>query len=199
LLEFFGIEVARRHLVLGAIAIALVIVAYGLILIQEAAARKLRTIDRKQMMADISDIAAKAASAVHSAHAHAAEYSPVLKDSATGVLSWFAPHFSFQGRLTRRQFVLMQFVVGLACAVIFGISNWLSDSFSSFSQGVGVFVFVLGVVLAFWLVLAAYAKRTRDTGIRVWWTLTLLVPPLNLAAIVFLFLVPTDEFAGRGY
>jgi hypothetical protein len=36
----------------------------------------------------------------------------------------------------------------------------------------------------------------RDTGVNAWWTLALLVPPLNVAAVAFLILVPSDEFKG---
>ncbi|MFY0312468.1 DUF805 domain-containing protein [Leisingera sp. D0M16] len=50
----------------------------------------------------------------------------------------------------------------------------------------------MGVVAA--VLLAFGVRRTRDTGVNQWWSLLVLVPPANLALMVFLLLVPTDEF-----
>ncbi|MBD3804974.1 MAG: DUF805 domain-containing protein [Thioclava sp.] len=57
---------------------------------------------------------------------------------------------------------------------------------------------VLAIGLTCWLLWAVSTRRTRDTGVTVWWVLALLVPPLNLAGLVFLLVVPSEEFAGRG-
>jgi uncharacterized membrane protein YhaH (DUF805 family) len=115
-----------------------------------------------------------------------------------GFVSWLTPHFSFLGRATRKQYILTQIAAGVGLGFVLVCASGLIDSSSSSSQGIGILLIVLATALVCWVVLAASAKRMRDTGITVWWVLALLVPALNFAAYAFLFLVPSDEFAGRG-
>ena len=78
------------------------------------------------------------------------------------------------------------------------VAEGLLDSRDLLFQSFGIVLVLVALGLVMWVVLAASAKRMRDTGVTDWWVLALLVPALNLAAYAFLFLVPTDEFEGRG-
>lgn len=113
-------------------------------------------------------------------------------------LAQIAQHFMLDGRLTRAQFLGTHLIVGVGLAFVLGLGLWLLDSSHSALTATGGMVIALGSVTSLWVLIAASAKRTRDTGVTVWWALTLLIPPVNLAATIYLFFVPTDEFAGRG-
>lgn len=109
-----------------------------------------------------------------------------------------ARSFRFAGRLSRIHFLIAQVIVGACFGIILQLGLWLLASSNSAVSSVGATVIGLGLIASIWVLAAACAKRTRDTGVTVWWALALLVPPVNLAASVFLLFVPTDEFAGRG-
>jgi uncharacterized membrane protein YhaH (DUF805 family) len=103
----------------------------------------------------------------------------------------FRRYFSFIGAVSRKEFLLTAIVIGAMSTVFLMLSFWL--------QGVvGGSLLFLTLLLSTWATWALSVKRTRDTGITVWWVLALLIPPVNLAAMAFLFLVPSNEFKGRG-
>jgi uncharacterized membrane protein YhaH (DUF805 family) len=110
----------------------------------------------------------------------------------------FSEVFSFSGRLDRRQFLITRFASHCGAGLLWLFGLWLLDLRSSVTDAVAMISLGLFTLLWLWINCAASAKRTRDTGVTVWWALTLLVPPVNLAATVFLYFVPSDEFAGRG-
>lgn len=107
-------------------------------------------------------------------------------------------YFSHVGRVTRRQYLITQIIAGVCLGVMFLVAAPMLNSWNAFLQGLGWVAITLSLALTCWVVVAASAKRMRDTGVTVWWVLTLLVPPLNLAAMAFLLLVPSDEFEGKG-
>jgi uncharacterized membrane protein YhaH (DUF805 family) len=106
--------------------------------------------------------------------------------------------FTFSGRLDRKQYLVTLFASAFGYVVFWFLGFWLFDFGETVTNALGVVMVATGTVLWFWINCAASAKRTRDTGVTVWWALALLIPPVNLAATIFLFFVPTDEFAGRG-
>lgn len=116
---------------------------------------------------------------------------PAVRERATEL-------FSFSGRLDRRQFLITRVASHCGVGLFWLLGLWLLDFRSTIAHGVAVIVLGLFTTLWLWVNCAASAKRTRDTGVTVWWALTLLVPPVNLAATIFLYFVPSDEFAGRG-
>ncbi|SFU21884.1 DUF805 domain-containing protein [Sedimentitalea nanhaiensis] len=94
--------------------------------------------------------------------------------------------FSFSGRASRMEYFICQVGVGIALFLGFLLLSELG-------------VLPLLVILSSVAILLAFGvRRTRDTGVNQWWFLLILVPPVNLAATVFLLLVPTDEFKGKG-
>lgn len=157
--------------------------------------RQAKSVDRQKMAATVRTMSSKAAS---SASAARAEYEPTLKSGFSSAHAFLAPHFSFSGRMARKPYVLTQVFVGFGVGLVWAVADLLSASRSSVSAGLGILLFVASLAIACWLAWATSVKRTRDTGVTVWWALTLLVPPLNVAALAFLLLVPSDEFAGRG-
>ncbi|WP_264212591.1 DUF805 domain-containing protein [Leisingera thetidis] len=96
--------------------------------------------------------------------------------------------FSFSGRSTRGEYLLCQ--IGTGVAMFLSLVLLLSEA--------GILPLI--VLLASAVILLAFGvRRTRDTGVSQWWFLLILVPPANLAMFVFLLLVPTDEFKGKGF
>jgi len=91
--------------------------------------------------------------------------------------------FDFSGRASRKEYVICQVLTGivLVIALVFLLNEWILTPL--------LLILLSGVSL-----LAFGVRRTRDTGVNQWWFLLILVPPVNLAVIVFLLLVPTDEF-----
>jgi uncharacterized membrane protein YhaH (DUF805 family) len=146
-------------------------------------------------VADLGDSTSKA---LRSVQVKAIGYSPVARQKARIALGWLNHHFSFQGTATRRQFILTQLTAGIGLGFVLPIGSSIFDSQSEFIQLLGIMVLMSGICAACWLVWAVSTKRTRDTGVTVWWVLTLLVPPLNVAAFIFMLLVPTNEFSGKG-
>lgn len=106
--------------------------------------------------------------------------------------------FSFKGKLRRKAFLLTQLLNAVCMMIGFFVATGMRDPDDGGFSASGIYIVVAVLVIGLWISWAASTKRTRDTGINVWWVLALLVPPLNLAAMVFLLLVPTDEFKGRG-
>ena len=151
--------------------------------------------DLQKLAETVRTMSSKAAS---SASAARAEYEPTLQSGLSSAHAFLAPYFSFSGRIARKQYVLTQVFVSFGLGLLWAVADLLSNSRSSASVGVGILLFVVSLAISCWLAWAASVKRTRDTGVTVWWALTLLVPPLNVAALGFLLLVPSDEFAGRG-
>lgn len=92
--------------------------------------------------------------------------------------------FSFEGRVMRREYWIAQIVTGI---VVLGSVIWIIVEPSHLTPW--LFMLISGVSL-----LAFGVRRTRDTGVNQWWFLLVLVAPVNLALLVFLLLVPTDEF-----
>ena len=126
------------------------------------------------------------------------DYGPVLANGVNKTQGWLAPHFSFQGTATKQQFILTQVITGIVLGLLLAVGGEMYASESGFIHLLGIVLIVAAICAACWVVWAVSAKRVRDTGVTVWWVLTLLVPPLNLATFVFLLLVPSNEFQGRG-
>lgn len=195
MIEVLGVSITRGHLLIGAVALTLVIIAWLLVIIQEYITRKIKGVDKRKLAEDIGKAAT---STLRSAGELATEYRPAVERSADRFLAWVSPYFSFKGIATRRQFAFSQIVIGSLLA----LSLWIAAAAGVVETGlvqavVFLFVFLMLISLV-WLLWAYSTKRMRDTGVTAWWVLALLVPPLNLAALVFLLLVPSNEFKGRG-
>ena len=122
---------------------------------------------------------------------------PILETVLKKTFIRLAPHFSFQGTATRKQFLLTQVVIGIILGFARGIGSSMFASWSDFIRLLGILLIIVAVCVTCWVAWAVSARRVRDTGVTVWRVLTLLVPPLNLATFVFMLLVPTNEFQGR--
>lgn len=194
-MEVLGVMITRGQITVGLIVLALAVIAWLLVLLQEAAARKLRSIDKKQAISDLGHGASKAFGAIQAETLH---YAPVAKRQTAAVWERVIPHFSFAGRMDRTQFIKSILAAAGCFLLLMSLGMWLLEFRGTLPDTLGVMVLVSGLLLYLWLSSAACAKRTRDTGVTVWWALALLIPPVNLAATIFLFFVPTDEFAGRG-
>lgn len=181
---------------LAAIACFLLALAWILVLLQEAIWRKLKNTDKKKLATDVTLASSNALLAIQ---AKTAEYAPVAQKAAMTTFTRLSPLFSFQGSSGRKSFLLTQIGVGLFLGLSVIVYAWLADSRSKASQNFGVAVILLAMMLSIWVLAAVSARRTRDSGVSVWWVLTLLIPPINLAATVFLFVVPTNEFTGKGF
>ncbi|MDP2519250.1 DUF805 domain-containing protein [Shimia thalassica] len=92
--------------------------------------------------------------------------------------------FSFSGRVTRKEYWIVQIATGV---VQLGSIVWLVID-ANYATPWLLLLVSMAVLLAFGV------RRTRDTGVNQWWFLLVLVAPVNLALLVFLLLVPTDEF-----
>ncbi|MFN3607017.1 MAG: DUF805 domain-containing protein [Cypionkella sp.] len=104
--------------------------------------------------------------------------------------------FLFTGNLKRKAFLFTQLLNAICMILGFIVTAGMMNPYDN--QLSTILLYIVVLVVGLWISWAACVKRTRDTGVNVWWVLALLVPPLNLAAMVFLLLVPTDEFKGRG-
>lgn len=158
-------------------------------------ARRIQQIDGRKLAANVSAIASGGASQTE---ALTSNYRPAVEAGLAKALGLMGPCFSFQGAASRKQFLLTQVASGFLLGIILGIGGSMYESWSNLLQLLGIFLIVGAICGECWIIGAVSAKRTRDTGITVWWVLTLLVPPLNFAMLVFLLLVPTNEFQGRG-
>lgn len=115
----------------------------------------------------------------------AADAGTALSDVTHGRLLPMTKYlFTFKGRVTRREYWITQIAIGI---VDLGSVIWIILEPYHFTPW--FLMLVSGVSL-----LAFGARRTRDTGVNQWWFLLVLVAPVNLALLVFLLLVPTDEF-----
>lgn len=127
-----------------------------------------------------------------------AERGPAIRKRSRRLLFDAMPYLSFTGVASRREYVLAHVFLAAFWASSFVVGVTVLDAEPIFFQFTGLLLLASSAALSLWLSWAVSARRTRDTGVTVWWVLTLLVPPLNLAAVVFLVLVPTNEFEGRG-
>lgn len=113
--------------------------------------------------------------------------SDVLKESGRKLGPILAYVFGFSGRVSRKEYLITQAVTGVLLVFLFALTlENPTDGFSLFAY------LAMGIVAV--VLLAFGVRRTRDTGVNQWWFLLVLVPPANLALMVFLLLVPTDEF-----
>jgi uncharacterized membrane protein YhaH (DUF805 family) len=191
----FGYLVTVERFVLAWFLFVVAVVGWVILRSMLGISQRIRQIGRQKIVADVS---IKAIGAASSTKELKAQYGPILSSNLNIAQTWLTPHFSFVGRTTRKQYLLTQIISGVGLGITLLIAARLLDSWSSLSQGTGTLMIVVAVALVCWVVLATSAKRMRDTGVTVWWALTLLIPPLNIAAMAFLLLVPSDEFAGRG-
>ena len=111
---------------------------------------------------------------------------------------WLRRSARFGGRASRLEFLVTQLAVGFAVGFVSApvVGRILDDE-----EPAGVFIWAIWLLVLAIAALIGWAtatRRTRDTGVNPWWTLILLIPAVNLAALAFLALVPTDEFAGKG-
>ena len=143
---------------------------------------------------DDPEVREKVAQAVDKATATSSELSQVGVKAARVSGGQLMPRlqylFSFSGCVARQPFIISQLVSGVFMFVFIGLAIAAYETGWSL-----VFLLLLLVLIAH--LLAFGARRTRDTGASHWWYLLVLVPPVNLALIVALFLVPTGEFANR--
>jgi uncharacterized membrane protein YhaH (DUF805 family) len=123
---------------------------------------------------------------------------PALAEQLREVAKPVSPHFSFEGIASRKQFIITQIAIGIFLGVSLCIGVPMCGAWSIVVNFLGLTLIAVSVFLSCWVLWAVSAKRVRDTGVTVWWVLTLLVPPLNLATFVFLLLVPSNEFQGQG-
>lgn len=100
--------------------------------------------------------------------------------------------FGFDGVASRLEYFLAQLFSGTAILVLLAIIM-ISESEST------VLISFLLLIAASLVQLAFGFRRTRDIGVNQWWFLLVLVPPVNLAVLVALFVIPTDEFKGKGF
>lgn len=107
-------------------------------------------------------------------------------------------HFSFLGRSKRLDYLITHLVIGFVYSVFLTLGLSLTSLEESLIVFLGFMIIAFSTVFAVWILCAVSARRARDCGISPWWALTLLIPPVNLAASVFLLFVPSDEFAGKG-
>ena len=80
-------------------------------------------------------------------------------------------HFTFKGEASRQQYwatIAIVFVV----IIIAGISMQYSSELA--------ILIVVAAFASFWAMFAVTAKRCRDIGINPWWTLTILIPYINV-------------------
>ncbi|MCF6433721.1 DUF805 domain-containing protein [Leisingera sp. MMG026] len=113
--------------------------------------------------------------------------SDVLKETGSKLGPMLSYVFSSSGRVSRKEYLIIQAVTGVLLLFLFALT--LEDPADGFS----LFAYLaMGMVAA--VLLAFGVRRTRDTGVNQWWFLLVLVPPASFALMVFLLLVPTDEF-----
>ncbi len=102
----------------------------------------------------------------------------------TRIIPFLSYVFGFQGRITRIEYLICQLVAGIIHIISI---YWLF--FEAFELTP-----LLLLIISTYILLAFGVRRTRDTGVNQWWFLMIFVPPANLAMLLFLLFVPTDEF-----
>ncbi len=102
----------------------------------------------------------------------------------TRVLPFLSYVFGFQGRITRVEYLICQLVAGIIQLIS---AYWLIFESIDLTP-------LLLLIISTYILLAFGVRRTRDTGVNQWWFLMIFVPPANLAMLIFLLFVPTDEF-----
>ncbi|WP_369681680.1 DUF805 domain-containing protein [Shimia sp. CNT1-13L.2] len=146
-------------------------------------ATALRTPKAQEEIARIQERASQSAAVLSESGSQAA------RETGQQLSPRLAYLFSFQGRVTRMEYLVSQLVAG--CFLVGFLLLLLA------AQGtVWSLMFFSGVVASVVHLLAFGVRRTRDTGVNQWWYLLILVPPVDLALLVFLLLVPSDEFSG---
>lgn len=191
----FGYSITIERFIFIWFLVAAAGIAWFLLSVLIKVSRQVRQIDGRKLTGNVSSMASRAASTTETI---TSEYRPAIESGLGKTKIWLAPHFSFEGTSTRQQFILTQVIAGVLLGLVLGIGGSMYASESSFIHLLGIASIVAAICSASWVFWAVSAKRVRDTGITVWWVLTLLVPPLNLATFVFLLLVPSNEFQGRG-
>ncbi|WP_417817790.1 DUF805 domain-containing protein [Tritonibacter scottomollicae] len=99
---------------------------------------------------------------------------------------------AFSGQASRLEYLAAQAVSGIAIIIL------LTVIWTTGSELTVIFSFIL-LIAASMAQLAFGFRRTRDIGVNQWWFLLVLVPPVNLAVLVALLVIPTDEFKGKGF
>lgn len=172
--EIFGVAVTDNQIAVGGLLLFVVAVTALIFLILIAISKKVREVRKVRLL------------------------SSVPQDDLNISLKRLIPYFLFHGRTNRKQFIIGQIVGAAIIGFCLGFGWSLMSYFDGFLWFAGLLLIAGSVGFGCWFLWALNTRRFRDTGVTVWWVLALLVPPLNLAAYVFLLLVPTDEFAGRG-
>jgi uncharacterized membrane protein YhaH (DUF805 family) len=103
---------------------------------------------------------------------------------------------TLDGTSNRIQYLTTQLLTGITIFILIVI--FLSMLEASVSA-LAILIVLAAILTLVWLSIAVSVRRMRDTGVNVWWVLSLLVPPVNIAATAFLLLVPSDEFKGKGF
>lgn len=191
----FGYSITIERFIIIWFLVAVVGIAWFLLRVLLKVSRQVRQIDGRKLVTNVSARAAKAASTTETI---TSEYRPAFESCLSKAHIWLAPHFSFHGTATKLQFMLTQVITGIVLGLGLGIGGSMYASESGFIHLLGILLIVVAICVACWVTWAVSAKRLRDTAITVWWVLTLLVPPMNLATFVFMLLVPSNEFQGRG-
>ncbi|MBY6069616.1 DUF805 domain-containing protein [Leisingera aquaemixtae] len=143
-----------------------------------------RVLKQPEVAAKVSRAASEAANVSQELSQVSAD---VLKETGSKLGPMLSYVFGFSGRVSRKEYLIVQVLTGLLTLVLFALFLMEPDSW------LGVLsLLAIGAVAA--VLLAFGVRRTRDTGVNHWWFLLVLVPPANLALMVFLLLVPTDEF-----
>ncbi|WP_197922921.1 DUF805 domain-containing protein [Thiosulfatihalobacter marinus] len=148
-------------------------------------------VTRSKAQLEDPEVAERVSRAVEQASAMSSEMSLAGAKAATAsgsaLMSRLRYLFSFSGRIGRKAYLIAQVVAGMLLLVLFSLT--LEDPTDAASQVAYLLTLpILAHLLAFG------ARRTRDTGVNQWWFLLVFVPPVNFALMVFLLLVPTDEF-----
>lgn len=176
--------------VVGLIALFL---AWQLMRLQEFLWRKTKGIDVKKVSCSVQQIALSSAEQVERAAS-----SQELADFMTSTKGFLSRNWSFYGRVSRGRYIFQSLAVALVFGfIVFAGKDLYEHGFGATRKTIG-FILMLPVFPWLWHVWAINTRRMRDTGVNPWWVLALLVPPVNLAAVVFLLAVPSDEFSEDG-
>ena len=187
-------QIEPRYVNIAIILFILAVASYLVMIIQESIWRSVKRSDAKKLAAFVKETAVSLPDRLEQARESRSYASAKIY-----TWSFIQKHWGFSGTASRQMFlihlVLASLAFGLCTAVGFVM---MGESLGAISNSIGILLVVAVIISWAWFTWAISTRRMRDTGVNPWWVLTLIVPPVNLAATVFLLLVPTNEFRGKG-
>ena len=104
-------------------------------------------------------------------------------------------YFRFEGLATRSEYwavylinIAIFFVLIITGAMFFGIGETMD---SVIPMLIGGLILIVALVGPSWLAIATTVRRCKDADINPWWTLSTLIPWINLIPWIVIGLLPT--------